>query len=57
MLQHCIKSKRDSENGIFAPGIRGDEYDEHGGKPEADPDSKGEIFPAKARAKLVNLKS
>ena len=40
----------------LGPGIRGNEYDEHGGKPEADPDAKGEVFPAKPRAKLVNLK-
>ena len=41
----------------FGPGIRGNEHDEHGGEPEADPDAKREIFPAKARAKLINLNS
>ena len=41
----------------LGPGIRGNEYDEHDGKPEADPDAKGEVFPPKPRAKLVNLKS
>ena len=46
----------DSEEGIFAPGIRGDEYDEHGSKPESNPDAKGQVFPAKAQAELINLK-
>ena len=40
----------------LGPDIRGNEYDEHGGKPEADPDAKGKVFPPKPRAKLVNLK-
>ena len=42
--------------GKLEPCIHGNENDEHGGEPEADPDAKGEIFPAKSRAKLVNLK-
>ena len=47
-----MRKKREN----IEPCIHGNENDEHGGEPEADPDAKGEVFPAKSRAKLVNLK-
>ena len=42
---------------FFSPSISGNQNNEHCGKPESDPDTKGEILPTEANAELINLKS